>query len=80
VAKDAPVTVQVDSSSGTIVPQSLWRSGRRYRVTGVVRQWDRGRQRYFDVRLGDGQTAILRFNQCAGQWYLVDVRGKARPT
>jgi hypothetical protein len=78
VARDTPITVQTDAG-GAIAPLSFRAGGRQYGVGAVIRQWDRGRQRYFDVRLGDGRTAILRLDRGAGQWYLVDMRGQARP-
>ena len=74
------VTVQADTIGGTVVPKALWESGRKSPIVTVVRQWDRGRQRYFDVRLNDGRSAILRLDRRSQQWHLVDVRGQTKLT
>jgi hypothetical protein len=79
MAKDTSITVQMDARAHAAAPHSFVASGRCHRVVGLIRQWDRGRQRYFEVQVGDGHTAILRLDQGAGQWYLVDMRGRARP-
>ena len=73
-----PVTVTVDQVGGQIVPREVWTSDGRRRVVSVIRQWDQGQQRNYDVQLDKGQTAILRHDRRAGQWTLVDVRGPAR--
>lgn len=78
MANDTPVVVQVDARAGAAVPHSFSVSGQRYRVVELARQWDRARQRYYEVRLGDGHTAILRLDRRADVWYLVDMHGKAR--
>ena len=74
------VTVQADTMGGTAVPKTLWESGRKSSIIDIVRQWDQGRQRYFDIRLDEGRSAILRLDRRSQQWHLVDAHGQARPT
>ena len=72
------VTVQADLIDGTMVPKTLWQSGKQSLVSSIIRQWDRGQQRYFDVRLDDGRSAILCLDRRSQQWHLVDARGRAK--
>ena len=74
-----PVTVETDLSDGIPRPRALVTPGQRRRISAVTRQWDRGQQRYFDVKLDDGGSALLCLDRRTMCWSLVDVRGQVKP-
>jgi hypothetical protein len=75
----APVSVEVDLRAGIIDPKALWLSGRRIAIAAQVRQWDKGKLRYYDLLAKDGRSILLCLDRLTGQWYQIDIRGPGRP-
>lgn len=74
-----PIAVETMPASGEAEPRALWISGTRHRVVSVIRQWDQGQECRYELQLDDGHTAITGLDRRTGDWYLVDMRGRARP-
>jgi hypothetical protein len=74
-----PVSVEVGRRAGIIHPKAVWLSGHKIGIATQVRQWDRGKLRYYDLQSDDGRSILLCLDRRTGQWYQIDIRGPARP-
>jgi hypothetical protein len=79
MSERTPVAVEARfDRDGTIAPLAIGGPAERQAVTSVARQWDSGRQCYFDVQVDTGKTVILCLDVHALRWYVIGTWGRAQ--